>query len=75
MDENIDRQATLGPLVAALEHISVKGNLLLFAPDRTQRMQIMKAMTDLELVAWNAAIKKYEMTWQGRQCLAQYRQR
>jgi hypothetical protein len=49
--------------------------LLLFAPDRTHRMQIMKAMTDLELVAWNAAIKKYEMTWHGRQCLAQYRQR
>ena len=75
MGENIDRQATLQPLVAALEHIAVKGNLLLFAPDRAHRMEIMKAMTELELVAWNVAIKKYEMTWRGRQCLAQYRQR
>jgi len=40
MGENIDRQATLQPLVAALEHIAVKGNLLLFAPDRAHRMEI-----------------------------------
>jgi len=71
--ENKERQATLEPLLAALEHIAVKGNLLLLAPDHEHRVRIMKAMTELELVEWNAAIRKYEMTWYGRQCLAEYR--
>jgi hypothetical protein len=73
--ENRDTQATLEPLLAALEHIAVKGSLLLLATDRAHRVRIMKAMTELELVEWNAAIKKYEMTWYGRQCLAEYRGR
>jgi hypothetical protein len=75
MSENRDRQATLEPLLAALEHIAVKGSLLLFAADHAHRVQIMKAMTELELVEWNATIKKYEMTLYGRQCLAEHRKR
>jgi hypothetical protein len=71
--ENRDRQTTLEPLFVALEHIAVRGNLLLLATDHAHRVQIMKAMTELELVEWNAAIRKYEMTLYGRQCLAEYR--
>jgi len=70
---NRDRQATLEPLFVALEHIEARGNLLLLATDHAHRVQIMKAMTELELVEWNAAFKKYEMTSYGRQCLAEYR--
>jgi hypothetical protein len=71
--ENKERQATLEPLLAALEHIAVKGSLLLLANDHAYRARIMKAMTELHLVEWNAAIRKYEMTRYGRQCLAEYR--
>ena len=46
----------------ALEHIEARGNLLLLATDHAHRVQIMMAMTELELVEWNAAIKEYEMT-------------
>jgi hypothetical protein len=60
----------LEPLFVALEHIEARGNLLLLATDHAHRVQIMKAMTELELVEWNSAIKKYE---DGRQCLAEYR--
>ena len=73
--ENNERQATLEPLLAALEHIAVRGNLLLLVTDHAHRARIMKTMTELELVDWNAAIKKYELTWYGRQCLAEYRKR
>jgi hypothetical protein len=73
--ENTDTQATLEPLLAALEHIAVKGSLLLLAPDHAHRVRIMKAMTELELVEWNAGIRKYEMTSYGRQCLAEYRRK
>jgi hypothetical protein len=73
--ENRERQETLEPLLAALEHIAVKGSLLLLAPDHEHRVRIMKAMAELELVEWNAGTRKYEMTPYGRQCLAEYRRR
>jgi hypothetical protein len=71
--ENRDRQATLELLFAALEHIEARGNLLLLSTDHGHRVRIMNAMTELELVEWNSAIRKYEMTLYGRQCLAEYR--
>jgi predicted transcriptional regulator len=73
--ENNERQATLEPLLAALEHIAVRGNLLLLVTDHAHRARIMKAMTELELVEWNTGIRKYEMTSYGRQCLAEYRRK
>ena len=71
--EKRDTQATLEPLLVALEHIEAWGSLLLLATDHAHRVRIMKAMTELKLVEWNAATKKYEMTSYGRQCLAEYR--
>ena len=47
--ENNERQATLEPLLAALEHIAVRGNLLLLVTDHAHRARIMKTMTELEL--------------------------
>ena len=58
------------PLSAALEHIEERGSLLWFAPDRTQRLGVMKAMTGKGFVAWNATAGKYELTPLGRQRLA-----
>jgi hypothetical protein len=49
------------------------GSLLLFAPDHAQRVRLMKMMTEIELVAWNAMAKRYELTPLGRQRLAEYR--
>jgi hypothetical protein len=71
--EKRDTQTTLEPLLIALEHIEAQGSLLLLSTDHAHRVRIMKAMTELELVEWNALIKKYEMTSYGRQCLAEYR--
>jgi hypothetical protein len=34
---------------------------------------LMKVMTEIELVAWNAVTKKYQLTQFGCQCLAAYR--
>jgi len=71
--EKKDTQAALGPLLVALEHIEAWGSLLLLVTDHAHRVRIMKAMTELRLVEWNAGIKKYEMTSYGHQCLAEYR--
>ena len=69
-----DRSDTaLEPILVALEHIEAQGSLLLFAPDHAQRVRLMKVMTEIELVAWNAMAKKYELTPFGCQCLAEYR--
>ena len=68
-----DTQRNLEPLLVALEHIEARGNLLLLATDHAHRVRIMKSMTELKLVEWNAVIKKYEMTSYGRQCLAEHR--
>jgi hypothetical protein len=71
--EKRDTQTPVEPLFVALEHIEARGSLLLFAPDHAQRVRLMKAMTEIELVAWNATLKKYELTPFGRQRLAEYR--
>jgi predicted transcriptional regulator len=67
-------KTTLEPLLVALEQIEAKGNLLLLANDHSHRVQIMKMMTELGLVEWNAEIKTYELTSYGRECLAKYRE-
>ena len=64
-----DTQPSLEPILVALEHIEARGSLLLFAPDHAQRVRLMKVMTEIELVAWNAMAKKYELTPFGCQCL------
>jgi hypothetical protein len=56
--ENKEKQATLEPLLAALEHIAVKGNLLLLASDHAHRARIMKAMTELQLQHVPAAVNR-----------------
>jgi siderophore synthetase component len=66
-------QTPVDPIFVALEHIEARGSLLLFAPDHAQRVQLMKVMAEIELVAWNAMAKKYELTPLGRQRLAEYR--
>ena len=68
--ERRDTQASLEPILVALEHIEAQGSLLLFAPDHAQRVRLMRVMTEIKLVAWNATAKKYELTPFGCRCLA-----
>jgi hypothetical protein len=70
LDEISDAQASLEPILVALEHIETHGSLLSFTPDHAQRVRLMKRMTEIELVAWNAAAKRYELTPFGCRCLA-----
>ena len=62
-------------LSGALEHIEERGSLLGFTPDRTQRLGLMKLMSEQGLVVWDKAGAKYELTTFGRQCLAECRQK
>jgi hypothetical protein len=71
--ERRDTETSVEPILVALEHIDARGSLLLFAPDHAQRVRLMKAMTEIKLVVWNAMAKKYELTPFGRQRLAEYR--
>ena len=63
---------SLEPILVALEHIEAHGSLLAFTHDHSQRVRLMKVMTEIELVAWNA-VSKYELTAFGCQCLAEHR--
>jgi hypothetical protein len=65
-----DAQASLEPILVALEHIETHGSLLSFTRDHAQRVRLMKRMTEIELVAWNAVTKRYELTPFGCQCLS-----
>jgi hypothetical protein len=56
----------LDPVFAALEHIAVRGSLLMLTPEHAHRVSVMKTMTELELVSWNPMSKRYEMTSYGR---------
>jgi hypothetical protein len=71
--ETRDTQTSLEPILLALEHIEARGSLLAFTHDHSQRVRLMKVMTEIELVAWNAVSKKYELTPFGCQCLAEHR--
>jgi hypothetical protein len=74
MRENRDTQEPAAPFSAALEHIENWGSLLWYAPDRAQRLRLMKALTEKGFVVWNATERKYELTTLGDQCLAERRQ-
>jgi hypothetical protein len=65
-----DAQTSLEPILMALEHIETHGSLLSFTRDHAQRVRLMKRMTEIELVAWNAMAKRYELTPFGCRCLA-----
>jgi hypothetical protein len=67
--ETRDAQKSLEPILVALEHIEARGSLLSFTHDHAQRVRLMKVMTEIELVAWSALAKKYELTPFGCQCL------
>ena len=71
--ERNDTQAVLQPILVALEHIEARGSLLRFAHDHRQRVRLMQAMIEIELVAWNAVAKRYELMPFGSQCLATHR--
>jgi hypothetical protein len=66
--------ASLEPILVALEFIETHGSLLSFTHDHAQRVRLMKAMTEIQVVAWNTATKKYELTPFGFQCLAAHRE-
>ena len=74
LHELSDAQTSLEPILVALEHIETRGSLLSFTHDHAQRVRLMKIMTEIELVAWNAVAKKYELTPFGCQCLAAHRE-
>ena len=65
-----DSQTSLEPILVALEHIEARGSLLSFAHDHARRVRLMKVMTEIALVTWNAVTKKYQLTQFGCQCLA-----
>ena len=67
-------QTSLEPILVALEYIEARGSLISFTHDHAQRVRLMKAMTEIDLVAWNAVTKKYELTSFGCQCLAAHRE-
>jgi hypothetical protein len=48
--EKRNSQDPVEPLFAALEHIEKQGSLLRFAPDRAQRLGLMMAMTNKDLL-------------------------
>jgi hypothetical protein len=66
-----DAQTSLAPILSALEHIEARGSLLAFTHNHSQRVRLMKVMTEIDLVAWNAVSKKNELTPFGCQCLAE----
>ena len=72
MRETRDTQTVLRPTLVALERIEASGRLLAFTHDHSRRVRLMKVMTEIELVAWNAVSKKYELTAFGCQCLAEH---
>jgi hypothetical protein len=65
-----EKDSQIELILVALEHIEARGSPMLFAPDHTQRVRLMKRITEFKLVAWNAVAKKYELTPFGCQCLA-----
>jgi hypothetical protein len=64
-------QAAAEPLSAALAHIERHGSLLRFAPERTQRLTLIKAMTAKGLITWNAMLRVYEVSELGRRYMAE----
>jgi hypothetical protein len=66
---------SLEPILFALEQIEARGTLLAFNNDHSERVLLMKVMTEIELVAWNAVRKEYELTPFGCRCLAEHRGR
>lgn len=56
----------------ALEYLSDHGHLLGFAPDRDQRLSLMRFLVTSGLAIWNQVLRKYELTPQGRDSLANY---
>ena len=72
MRETRDTQTSLQPILVALERIEAFRRLLAFTHDHSRRVRLMKVMTEIELVAWNAVSKKYELTAFGCQCLAEH---
>ena len=66
---------SLGPILFALEQIEARGTLLAFNRDHSERVLLMKVMAEIELVAWNAVRKEYELTPFGCRCLAEHRGR
>jgi hypothetical protein len=65
-----DAQTSLEPILVALEHIETHGSLLSFTRDHGQRVRLMRRMTELGLLAWNAIAKRYELTPFGCRCLS-----
>jgi hypothetical protein len=66
--ENKNAQKLAEPILVALEHIESRGSLLSLVSDRAQRLSLMKALTDQNLVVWNAKAAKYQLTSWARQC-------
>ena len=56
----------------ALEEIEARGHLLNFAPNRPQRLALIKVMAEKGFVVWNRALVKYELTALGYENLAKY---
>jgi hypothetical protein len=73
MREKNDTQTPIQPILIAFEHIETFGSLLASTHNHPRRVRLMRVMTEIELVAWNAGHKKYEMTPFGCQCLPEHR--
>jgi hypothetical protein len=56
----------------ALEEIEAQGNLLHFAPERTDRLTLIRILADRKLVAWDRSLARYQLTTLGQDALATY---
>jgi hypothetical protein len=71
MREKKDTQTSLQPILVALEHIEAFGSLLAFTHDHPRRVRLMKVMTEIELVAWNAVTRaRTDTVWVPMPCRA-----
>jgi hypothetical protein len=69
MRETRDTQTSLQPILVALERIEAFRRLLAFTHDHSRRVRLMKVMTEIELVAWNAVSEvRIDSVWVPMPC-------
>lgn len=60
---------------AALDHIKERGRLEGFEIGRDERLALMKAAMQQNLVMWNRTERKYELTTNGHKRRTEYRRK
>jgi hypothetical protein len=66
----VDEDLYRGRIPEALAAIDTQGNLLQCAPDRADRLALMQVLATQELITWNRALARYQLTAAGQERLA-----